>query len=556
MEAQEEVSQEVVQIREIIQSILKTKKLHNLYPTNNPISIKATDESYSLLSDFLTNHDELKLFIIKDEILYQEANVYTGQNKEDSLAMFFFKDGLRELTFLPGFHKKEFCDFISILNSDFQNEMVDDDVVTLLWEKGFEHLKYVVDENALYDAEDGEPPKITPSETEEEEAPGQDKLLAALDEALKEEEELPTNQIVPITDEDRKAITREISQEGENISDKLVIILIELIFNSHDMNELTEIVHFLSETILYSIKEGSFYRAIRVLDAVALIKQKEDFYKERKTPLDELPKLINSEQFINEMVNAAESDIELNERDFMAYAERLHERVVPQLLERLADVSTERGKKLITDTVALLSERDMNTLVKGIRSPNWFVVKTTISLLGRSKERQAIEHIKKGLSHIDSKVRMESIRALSASEHQEAVPALKLALNDSEKAIRIAAINSLGKFHHVTAKNVIFYELKKKEFVEKEFAEKKRFYAILAEWHDPNVTEFLIKTLKSSSLFTNVKLDETRACAAYAIGLQGIKEAIPFLKKTCRDKNELLRTYSLEALQKMADNKT
>ena len=67
---------------------------------------------------------------------------------------FFFKDGLRELTFKKGLPRDELEEFLKIIALDFDREAVDDDVVTLLWEKDFQNIQYIVDEAFLPDADE------------------------------------------------------------------------------------------------------------------------------------------------------------------------------------------------------------------------------------------------------------------------------------------------------------------------------------------------------------------------------------------------------------------
>jgi HEAT repeat protein len=45
--------------------------------------------------------------------------------------------------------------------------------------------------------------------------------------------------------------------------------------------------------------------------------------------------------------------------------------------------------------------------------------------------------------------------------------------------------------------------------------------------------------------------DETKACAAHALGILKDKEAIPLLEKTGKAKNRVLRESSLAAIKKI-----
>ena len=47
-------------------------------------------------------------------------------------------------------------DFLKIISLDFNRDVLDDDIVTLFWEKDFQNIQYVVDETVLADEDDYE----------------------------------------------------------------------------------------------------------------------------------------------------------------------------------------------------------------------------------------------------------------------------------------------------------------------------------------------------------------------------------------------------------------
>src|SRR4030065_2154646 len=81
--------------RDVIQGILKAKKILKMYPPNNPIYIKTADDIYNKFKKFLELNNELPLKISQNEILFHDSEVYYNPEKDDNLALFFFKDGIR-----------------------------------------------------------------------------------------------------------------------------------------------------------------------------------------------------------------------------------------------------------------------------------------------------------------------------------------------------------------------------------------------------------------------------------------------------------------------------
>ncbi len=81
------------------------------------------------------------------------------------------------------------------------------------------------------------------------------------------------------------------------------------------------------------------------------------------------------------------------------------------------------------------------------------------------------------------------------------------------------------------------------------------FFEILSNWKDDDVYNFLVKAVKKKSLLGGIKQNEHRACAAYALGLLGNKNAVSTLNKLRNFKVKLLQEYSCAALQRLENDK-
>ena len=56
---------------------------------------------------------------------------------------------------------------------------------------------------------------------------------------------------------------------------------------------------------------------------------------------------------------------------------------------------------------------------------------------------------------------------------------------------------------------------------------------------------------RKSFLFSSAKMDEIRACSAYALGLVGNRDALPYLTKTKGDSCKLVREFSFTAIKRL-----
>lgn len=552
MDQTTEVLHEVKIVRELIQNLIKTKKVLRMYPPNNPVCRKVAEEAFNSLESFLMGYNKLKLTIQRDKILYQGENVYTSEDKEDDLAIFFFKDGVRELTFEKGFDKNEFINFIRILITDFQKDMIDDDVVTLMWERDFKRLKYVVDESVLFEYdEDAE--KMVAASSEIDAYKDESNLIQAFNDALRQEQNAP-KQIVPLNDKDMQIISAEIKHEGEDVSNKLIIILYDLLLKANDMLYFSEIVGFMGETIFYCLKKGDFSSILSILQAINLFEEKGTIEKEKMIILKRIFNIINEDQYIIVIGQVLEGETFVDTKACVTFMKYLDAIAIPSLLYVLSTMETKRGRSIIANTLAHIGRKDIKALSLGLQDPNWHVIRSVISILGTIKDKEAFEYLKLGLKHQDVRVRRESVKAIGNIGGQESISVLKGVLSDIERPIRMAAVDALGKIGGESVTKILFIEIQKKDFLTKDFIEKKKFFSVLARANNEKIVDFFMNTAKKGNFFGSKKIDETRACAVYALGFLRTKEAIPILNKLTKASYDVLRNESNIAIQKILEH--
>src|SRR5688572_3560081 len=123
-----------------INQLGRTLKTCRLYDGNNPTVIRFRDELAAALSRMLEEHGPVSLKFTTEDVLFEEASLYPARSRDDNLALPFHRDGIRGLTFNPGVEPREVEVLIdAVLQVSGQN-FGQDDLVTLLWEAGLEHV--------------------------------------------------------------------------------------------------------------------------------------------------------------------------------------------------------------------------------------------------------------------------------------------------------------------------------------------------------------------------------------------------------------------------------
>lgn len=544
-----ELSEDIKAVKEILHNLIKAKKTLRMYPQNNPIYVKTLEESYAKFRNFLDYKDELTLKIKQNSILYDSEQIYYNPEKEDNIALFFFKDGLREVTFKKGLLQEELEEFLKIIAMDFDREVVEDDIVTLLWEKDFENIQYIVDEAVLIDTDEEDYETKAVNEVRER-VSDTDGLMKAYMEGFKEEDVREIS-IMPLTDKDLQLLVKELERDASDKIEKLVVILFEILYQSEDKRDLEDTLMFLKDTIKFSMRHGDIYMVLNVMRRAKDVLDSPSLTEDMKKCMRMLLMYAGSEEVISLLGELLDSGTEMEEKVFNGFIEFLDKNAIPPLMKILGELKTIHARKNVIEALVFLGRRDIQMLARGLDDHRWYVVRNIIYILRRIGDKKATEYLLKTIRHGDIRVRKEVIKAIGELGGREVLQTLKECLDDADAQVRTASVRAIGSIGSEAAKKIVLEKISDKGFKERDFEEKKEFYEVLSRWKDAEVFDFLIKVLKKRSFFGRARNYENRACAAFCLGLIGNKDALPMLYKHKNSNNKLLREFSYTAIKRI-----
>jgi HEAT repeat protein len=542
------MSEELKKTKEIIQSFLKSKKILRMYPANNPIYMNSLEDNFDKLKEFFYYRDDLPFKIRQNDIYYDSEQVYFNPEKEDNLALFFFKDGLREITFRKGLTYEEMEDFLRIISLDFDREAVDDDIVTLFWEKDFQNIQYVVDETVLADEDDYEETAVNKIK---ESAPDEDTLLKAYEDASKEEDVVKDVSIVPLSDKDLQLLLTELEKDSQDKTDKLIDILFEIFSLPQPAEEYEDMVGFFISAIKFSIGRGDLQLVTGVLDRMKKILDERNVEEERKKYARKILLLTGSESIITLLGEILDGGQEVEEKVFEDFVKYLDRNAIVPFMKILGELKSIHARKVVIDALILLGTKDIATLSKGLSDSRWYVVRNIIYILRKIGDRKAVDYLLKTVRHGDIRVKKEVIRALGELGGAGVLQTLRDCLDDADLQVRSAALKALGNIRSEAAKRIIMNKTADKTFSDKDFDEKKEYFEVLSHWKDSEVYNSAVGMIKKKTFFGRAKNYENRACGAYCLGLLGNKDALPLLNKYKNDGNKLLREFVHIAIKRI-----
>ena len=303
-----EIPEDINVAKDVIQSLVKAKKIIRLYPENNPIYAKTIEENFSKFADFFNYRDELTLKITQNEMLLDSVQVYHNPESEDNLALFFFRDGLRELSFKKWLSREELEEFFKTITLDFDREASEDDIVTLLWEKDFQNIKYIVDEISLMEDEDYESKAVAEIKSK---APGDDAFLEAYTDVLNAKDigDIP---IVNLTDKDIQLLIKEIERDQSDKTRKFSEILFKMLLNAESQAEYEDAYCFFKDTIVHCLKHGDLKVFVDILKRAKDIAESPAISENIKNQIARLLRVANSDESIRYIGEIFDSNIDKN----------------------------------------------------------------------------------------------------------------------------------------------------------------------------------------------------------------------------------------------------
>lgn len=543
---------DIRQVGEIIRLLLKSKKILKMYPSNNPLCVNTTDACFEKFTEFFNFSEKLSLQISQNYIYYDSEAVYSNTEKEDNLALIFFKDGLREITFKKGLSREDMDDFLKIISFDFSRDEVDDDIVTLLWEKDFQNIQYVVDEITLSDEEDYETRVV--AEIEEKGA-DEESLLKAYEDALRNSGTVKEVEIAPLTDKDLQDLAGEFEKDAPDKTGKLIQILFEMLLLSETEDDFNDLAGFFAGVIEYVLGREDIDTATGILLKLNYLKDAKGISEEIRNCSKKILVNISTETIINLLGNILDGSRKIKDKKIEDFVKCLDVQAIHPLVMALGELKKIHSRKLVVEALVILGRKDMATLSKGLNDSRWYVVRNIIYVLRKIGDKKAVDYLLKTARHGDVRVKKEVIRAFGELGGPGVIQALRNFLDDPDFKVKSAALTELGNIGSDAAKRILLNRIAAGDFGAGDFEEKKKYFEVISKWKDDEVCGFMADMIGKKTFFGKTRNYENRACAAYSLGLIGNKEYLPFLEKCRNDSNKLFNEFVTEAIRQIEHGK-
>lgn len=560
-----DLDEAVDQAKDLINTFVKTIKAFRLYPPENPTLVGFIDQVYRKFQLFLNRYHYFILKIEENKLSFRGVSLYENPDLKTSLAFQLYKDGLRELRFMEGLEEGEVDGLIDIMKRSDSIDKMEDDLVTLMWEKDFIHISYLETDEYLE-----EMPAIIPANIEQFRAnltfepPPQSEMGDIGEETdgtevdyyeiMKRVENSPLvgvdRSVYFLTPDELEGLRKEVESEtAPSFVFSVIDILFEILALEKSPQPYQETTGILQKLLDALITLGEFQKASELLTRVNIILNTYELKDWQVDAIRQLSDKAGEPQRIEKIGKILDKGEEIRLEEVSNYLTLLKPNSIQPLIKVLGELNNSRARRMLCEVLIEIGKGNMELIIPFIDDHRWFLVRNIAYILGRMGKESALPTIQKALNHEEARVRREAIQALGIIGSSKAFDLLGKALSDQDDRNRSMVALNLARVGKKASLPALLEVVQAKDFSKRDSAEIKAFFDAIGMVGSNDAIKPLEKLLEQKSWFGMGKKDEIRLRAASALALIGTAEARSILEAGRNSKDENIRQACLQAMR-------
>ncbi len=560
-----EGDEEFIVARDLTGTLIKAIKAFRFYPPDNPTLKGLREQVLKKFQFFLNKYQSFVIQVGEYDLSFKGKILYENRDVKTSLAFLLYKDGLREIRFLKGLEEWEVQGIIDIIKKSDNVNPLEDDVVTLMWEKDFEHISHLATDEFLE-----ETPVIIPEnidlfrknlvfkplahhvEVDSGEEGSEDG--GNLEEILSKVTEEPApfvsdRSVYFLTSDEVEGLRKDVEAEIDptfvfNILD----ILFEILALEKEKEPYQDAVNILIKALDAFLTLGEFTKATNLLKRVNIILKTYDLQDWQTESIQRIILEAGEEVRINRIGKVFDrEDVRLE--DVTSYLSLLQKNSITPLIKVLGELKNSKARRVFCDALSEIGKNAVELITPFIDDRRWFLVRNITYILGRIGKEQSLPYILKAFNHEEIRVRREAVQALGLIGGPKAVGILVKALTDNDVRIRCMAAINLGKVGKEAGLIPLLEVVQSKEFYKREPVEIKAFFNAIGMAGSNEAVSILEQLLERKSWFGRGTTDEIRLGAARAMAMIGTPEARAILEEGKSSKDDSIRDACNQAVR-------
>lgn len=536
-------------IAEALRAMVRALRSHALYKHDNPAYLRSLEQAREAFAAMWAGTRELVLAVHESELHWGELVVHADGERGggDALAWMLYKDGIRELTVLPGFQEQELVQVLETLHQVRRASRDDDDLVTLLWEHDFQHLRY-----RCVQAEDGQA-FSTPT------GPGDANVSDAVQAAAASSANLVRMEDLEGTlhfldARDIAYLQEQLEREYRaDVRTSISDALLDTFETQRSVRVREEVCAALDALLLQQLVASAFSSAGALLrEARVTAGRATDLSDAHRERLLRLGGRLSEPVVLEQLIQAVELTPDAGVADAERLLEGLEVTALPTLLRAVSEVERTLVRDVIDRAITRIASAHTHELVRLIAHEDVLVSLGAIQRAGGMRAAGAVPALASRLSSTDSELRHAAAEALANIGSAGALQALERVLDDDVRGVRLAACRAFATHGYRAALPRLETLVSGRESRAMDLTERMAIFEAYGSLCGAAGVRVLDGLLNGRGFLGRRPEPEVRACAAVALGRIQSADARASLQQSAVDKEIVVRSAVQRALRGMS----
>ena len=410
---------------------MKASSAVQLYNPNNEIYLQVLDSMLGLFKIVWQQLDELE-FEVSETTLTWDGNVVLKQeDKSDSIPWTLFKDGVRSLTISPSIEDREILAFLHTIKEVRALARDDpDDLLTLLWEQDFQHLRYRFVELGYDDVPRINPGPLVSGGGGRGAVPTQEETGQRLEREVIPSEEAPAG-IAQVDDADAtlyflddseiKYLQGEIDREyRQNLRTNVLKILFEVFQLQDDPTIRAEILSIIDGIVPHLLAIGDFYSVTLVVQQLREMHEcADELSTEQRKALAMIPVKISSPTALGQLIQSLDdAAVQPTPDEISEFFGELGPQVLETILTWMPKLTNDRVREVLRVVSRKIVQTHPAQAVTALKVRDVVVLLQTMEIVSTLKVERLAPEFGRLTKHADVEVRRSAVNAVRVTSRK------------------------------------------------------------------------------------------------------------------------------------------
>ena len=541
----------IAPVGEMLRLLARAIRAHLLYLENNPTYLKSLENFKASFAPIWVHTGQLLFEISDTQILWEGHPVVTEAEKSvDALPWILYKDGLRELSLSRGVEDQEIVSLVQVI-AKVRKGGSDDDLLTLLWEHEFSHIRYrYVDVSfdtavPIDPAEEQKAKLVDPATMRE---PAQEQIVPAGVVSMDDFD----STLYFLDENEVQYLQRTIRDHyAADMRQNVVSMLLD-VFEQQTDPAIRDEVCLILDGMLVNLLTGGQLRVVASLlrEVNIAAGRARDITPTQRELLLSLSNRMSEPSAVAQLLKSLDERTDLpSQVDLNELFEQLRVGALGTIFGWLGRIGTPGVRTLLEAAADRLAAANTSELVRLLGSSEREVALEAVRRSGSLKTAAAVPALARLLQQGEAPMRLAAVTALAEIGTPGAMQHLDRGIDDEDRDVRIAAARALGARNHRQSVQKIEAAMNGKRLQDGDLTEKMAFFESFGSLCGEEGIPMLDGLLNRKGLFGKRGDAELRACAAMALGRIGTDDAFAALRRAGTDKDILVRNAVSKALR-------